>query len=109
MGGVRGCARCGSAARWLRCFRVWWSVVLVPVTNQTGEKVVEVPLFLTVEKVVDVLQIVCQASKEVPKVEVPMNADGECEAVSRLSQRDLAGCLVCIRASGHQVAMGGGV
>ena len=42
------------------------------------------------------------------EVEVPMNADGECEAVSRLGQRDLAGCLTCIRASGHQVVIGGG-
>ena len=39
------------------------------------------------------------------EVKVPMNADGECEAVSRLSQRDLVGCLTCIRASGHQVVM----
>ena len=41
--------------------------------------------------------------------EVPLNANGECEAVSRLSQRDIAGCLACTRASGHQVVVVGGV
>ena len=40
---------------------------------------------------------------------VPMNADGECEAVARVIQRDLAGCLLCIRASGQQVVVGAGV
>ena len=39
------------------------------------------------------------------EVEVPANADGECEAVSRLNLRDLTGCLTCIRASGYQVVM----
>lgn len=39
---------------------------------------------------------------------VPMNAEGECEAVARISQRDLAGCLSCIRASGQQVVVGTG-
>ena len=38
--------------------------------------------------------------------EVPLNADGECEAVARLCERDLAGCLTCIRAGGRQVVMG---
>ena len=51
------------------------------------------------------------AGVEATKIEgkVPMNADGECEAVFRVGQRDLAGCLSCIRASGQQVVVGAGV
>ena len=40
---------------------------------------------------------------------VQLNAEGECEAVALLQQRDLAGCLACIRANGHQVVLVGGV
>ena len=43
------------------------------------------------------------------QVEVQMNTDGECEAVALLGDRDLGGCLACIRASGHQVVVVGWV
>ena len=48
-------------------------------------------------------------SHQQDEVEVPIHANGECEAVTRLDERDLSGCLTCIRASGHQVVMGGGM
>ena len=40
---------------------------------------------------------------------VQLNAEGECEAVALLQQRDLAGCLAVIRANGHQVVVVRGV
>ena len=43
------------------------------------------------------------------QVMVPMNAEGECDAVARVSQRDLTGCLASIRASGQQVVGGRGM